>query len=174
MTNKWTKIFLCRYTNQGWVQNQCFRDLLSATINVNLGNNHKLLTHTDIYIYIHTYTHTHECACAHTFTHVCTSVIQCNASSYLCVGLMEGESNCRALIIPSELALCCLTCRHCALTILQDTKILDKAQDSVEQAFKVTIHIWLPSNNRLQTRPIMESNWTCTVHNGNKQKVRLP
>ena len=116
MTNKCTNIFLCRYTDQGWVKNQCFRDLLSATINVNLGNNHKLLTHTDIY--------THECACAHTFTHVCTSVIQCNTSSYWCVGLMQGKSNCRALIIPSELALCCLTCRHCALTILQDTKIL--------------------------------------------------
>jgi hypothetical protein len=166
MTNKCTKIFLCHYTDQGWVKNQRFRDLLSATINVSFSNNHKLLTHTDIY--------THECAYAHTFTLVCTSVIQCNASSYLCVGLMEGESNCRTLIIPSQLALFCLTCRHCALTSLQDTKILDEAQDSVDQVFTVTKHIWLPSNNRLQTRPIMESNWTSTLHNNNMQKARLP
>lgn len=128
MTNKYTRISLCHYTEQGWVKNQCFRDLLSATINVNLGNNHKLLTHT------------HEYACTHTFTHVYTSVIQCNASSYLCVRLMEGESNSRALIIPSEFALCCLTFRHCVMTILQDTKILDTAQDSVDQVFKATIH----------------------------------
>jgi len=71
---------------------------------------------------------------------VCTSVIQCNPSSYLCVRLTEDKSNSRALIIPLELALCCVTFRHCVLTILQDTKILDTTQESVDQVFEVTIY----------------------------------
>jgi hypothetical protein len=54
---------------------------------------------------------------------------------------MVGDSNCRVLIIRSELALCCLTCTLSVLTILQDTKTLDKAQDSVDQVFTVTIQI---------------------------------
>jgi len=35
-----------------------------------------------------------------------------------------------------------LNFRHCVLAILQDTKVLDTAQDSVGQVFKVTIYIY--------------------------------
>jgi hypothetical protein len=54
---------------------------------------------------------------------------------------MKGKSNCRALIFPPELALFCLTCRLCVMTILQDTKITVKAEYPVDQVFKVTIQI---------------------------------